>query len=89
MTSSNSQNSFLRSLLEKEHLRADGTNVIDWNRNLRIVLKHKRRKYVLDLLILKTEPDKEKTDEVKTYNKHLDDEHEVNTLMVVIMDGEL
>jgi hypothetical protein len=56
---------------------------------LRIVLKHKRRKYVLDLPILKTEPDKEKIDEVKTYNKHLDDEHEVNTLMVVIMDGEL
>jgi hypothetical protein len=56
---------------------------------LRIVLKHERREYVLDLPILETEPDKEKADEVKDYNKHLDDEHDVNTLLVAKIDGEL
>jgi hypothetical protein len=89
MTSSNSQNSFLRSLLEKERLCADGTNFIDLDRNLRIVLKHERREYVLDHHILEIEPDKIEEEEVKKYNKHLDDEHEVNTLMVAMMDGEL
>ena len=89
MTSSNSQNSFLRSLLEKERLRADGTNFIDWDRNLRIILKHERREYVLDNPIPEDEPDKAKQDEVEAYQKHLDNEHEVNTLMLAMMDGEL
>ena len=89
MTSSNSQNSFLRSLLDKERLRADGTNFIDWDRNLRIVLKHERREYVLDKPIPEQEPDKAKEDEVKAYNKYISDKHEVNALVVATMDGEL
>jgi hypothetical protein len=56
---------------------------------LRIILKHEHREYVLDLPILEIEPDKEKADEVKYYNKHLDDERDVNTLLVAKIDGEL
>ena len=38
--------SSLRPLLDKEKL--NGVNFLDWNRNLRIVLKHERKEYVLD-----------------------------------------
>ena len=36
----------LRSLLEKEKL--NGTNFLDWFRNLRIVLKQERKEYVIE-----------------------------------------
>jgi hypothetical protein len=74
--------------LEKERLRADGTNFIDWDRNLRIVLRHERREYVLDKPI-PDEPDKAKVDDYKVYEKHVDDEHEVNSLLIAMMEGEL
>ena len=37
----------LRSILEKEKL--NGTNFIDWYRNLRIVLKQEKKEYVLEV----------------------------------------
>ena len=36
----------LRSILEKEKLT--GTNFLDWERNLRIVLKHEKKEQVID-----------------------------------------
>ena len=36
----------LRSILEKEKL--NGANFLDWERNLRIVLKHEKREHVID-----------------------------------------
>ena len=39
-------NTTLRSILDKEKL--NGTNFLDWHRNLRIVLKHERKLYVID-----------------------------------------
>ena len=46
MASNNTSTFTLRSFLEKEKL--NGTNFLDWSRNLRIVLKHERKMYVLD-----------------------------------------
>ena len=89
MSTSNPSNSCLRSLLEKERLRADGSNFMDWDRNLRIVLKNERREYVLNTPLPETEPDKAKVDEVNAYKKHKEDEHEVNALILAMMDGEL
>ena len=52
---SNSTSTFtLRSVLEKEKL--NGTNFLDWSRNLRIILKQERKMYVLDNEILLTMP---------------------------------
>ena len=36
----------LRSILENDKL--NGTNFLDWYRNLRIVLKQERKEYILD-----------------------------------------
>ena len=44
MSSNSSSN--LRSILEKEKL--NGTNFVDWNRNLRIVLRQEKKEYVLE-----------------------------------------
>ncbi len=42
----NSQTLSLRLVLEKDKL--NGINFLDWYRNLRIVLKHERKLYVLE-----------------------------------------
>ena len=46
MTSNNTPTMSLRSLLEKGKL--NGTNFLDWYRNLRIVLRQERNEYILD-----------------------------------------
>ena len=46
MTSNNTSIFTLRSVLEKEKL--NGTNFLNWFRNLRIVLKQEKKMYVLD-----------------------------------------
>ena len=46
MALNNTSTFTLRSVLEKEKL--NGTNFLDWSRNLRIVLKQERKMYVLD-----------------------------------------
>ena len=47
MSSNNSNDQFsLRSILDKEKL--SGTNFLDWQRNLRIVLMQEQKEYVLD-----------------------------------------
>ena len=43
MASNNTSTFTLRSVLEKEKL--NGTNFLDWSRNLRIVLKQERKMY--------------------------------------------
>ena len=43
---SSNSNFNLLSILGKENL--NGTNFVDWNRNLRIVLRHKKKECVLD-----------------------------------------
>ena len=46
MTSNNTPTMSLRSILEKDKL--NGTNFLDWYRNLRIVLRQERKEYILD-----------------------------------------
>ena len=46
MTSNTTPTMSLRSILEKDKL--NGTNFIDWYRNLRIVLRQERKEYILD-----------------------------------------
>ena len=46
MTSNTTSNLSLRSILEKDKL--NGTNFLNWYRNLRIILKQERKEYILD-----------------------------------------
>ena len=46
MASNNTQNFSLRSIFEKDKL--NGSNFIDWSRNLRIVLKQEKKLEVLE-----------------------------------------
>ncbi|KAI5392780.1 hypothetical protein KIW84_060086 [Lathyrus oleraceus] len=50
----NTSNNILRSILDKEKL--SGTNFLDWHRNLRIVLKHDKKLYVLEKPVPEEEP---------------------------------
>ena len=43
----NSNNFSIRSVLEKDKLT--GTNFLDWQRNLRIILRQERKIYVIDI----------------------------------------
>jgi len=77
----------LRPILEKDKLNK--TNFLDWFRNLRIVLTHERRLYVLDKP-LPDEPAKGAPGaEWRAYEKHLDDTLEVSCLMIDTMIPEL
>ena len=49
MSSNTTYNLSLRSILKKDKL--NGTNFLDWYRNLRIVLKQERKEYILDQLV--------------------------------------
>ena len=77
----------LRSVLEKEKL--NGTNFLDWFRNLRIVLKHERKAYVLDRPI----PDEPAANAPRAhrdaYAKHKDDFVDVGCLMLATMVPEI
>ena len=46
MASNTTSNLSLQSILEKDKL--NGTNFLDWYKNLRIVLKQERIEYILD-----------------------------------------
>jgi hypothetical protein len=78
----------LRSILEKEKL--NGTNFVDWNRNLRIVLRQEKKEYVLDTPC----PDEPQnvahnTSAYRAYVKHADDSVDVQCLMLACMNSEL
>ncbi|XP_058784557.1 uncharacterized protein LOC131659370 [Vicia villosa] len=83
----NTSNNILRSILDKEKL--SGTNFLDWYRNLRIVLKHDKKLYVLETPVPEEEPPsfspKEKRD---AYTKHVDDANETACLMLATMNSE-
>lgn len=79
----------LRSLLDKEKLKNDGSNFLDWHRALRIVLKHEKKEYVLTTPLPKepgAKPSKEAKDK---YDKNMDDELDVSCLLVATMCPEL
>ena len=89
LTASNNTSTFtLRSVLEKEKL--NGKNFLDWSRNLRIVLKQERKRYVLDNEI-PNEPPTNNAPRVErdAYNKHLNDSLDVTCLILTTMNSKL
>ena len=87
MASNITSNLSLRSILEKDKL--NGTNFLDWYRNLRIILKQERKEYILDQSV----PDEPAANAQKaqkdTYSKHLNDSIDVTYLMLGCMDSNL
>ena len=77
----------LRSILDKEKL--NGTNFLDWHHNLRIVLKHERKLYVIDQPFPNELAADAPRAEKNAYSKHKDDSLDVTCIMLAIMDPEL
>ena len=77
----------LRSLLEKEKL--NGTNFLDWFRNLRIVLKQERKQYVIEEPVPIEPASNAPRAEKDKFKKHMDDMIDVGCLMLATMSPEL
>ncbi|KAK2421692.1 secreted RxLR effector protein [Trifolium repens] len=85
--SSNTSNNILRSILDKEKL--NGSNFLDWHRNLRIVLKHDNKLYALEEPVPDEPANNAPRAEKEAYKKHVDDANEVACLMLATMNSEL
>ncbi|XP_045801273.1 AUGMIN subunit 7-like isoform X1 [Trifolium pratense] len=87
MATNTSGNLSLQSLLENDKLSI--TNFPEWYSNLRIVLKHEKKLYVLEQklpeLPAATAPKADKD----AYKKHFDDAHDIGCLMLATMNSEL
>lgn len=83
----NASTNILRSLIEKEKLTE--TNFIDWSRNMRIVLTHEKKLYVLDGPIPETPPAGASAALRNAHAKHLNDSVEVSCIMLASMTPEL
>ena len=77
----------MRSVLEKEKL--NGTNFIDWYRNLRIVLRQEKKEYVLEQPYPNDLPDNASNADRTAYEKHCDDSVNVSCLMLATMSPDL
>ena len=87
MASNNTQTFSLRSVLEKDKL--NGTNFIDWSRNLRIVLKQEKKLEVLEHP-LPNEPARNATNaQMEAFKKKKNDSNDVTCLMLATMSPEL
>ena len=87
MSASNNSAINLRSVLEKEKL--NGTNFIDWYRNLRIVLRQEKREYVLEQPYPDDLPDNATAADHRAYEKHCNDSLDVSCLMLATMSPDL
>ena len=87
MTSNTTPTMSLRSILEKDKL--NGTNFLDWYRNLRIVIRQERKEYILDQPILEEPAANAPRAQKDAYNKHLNDSVDVTCLMLGCMESEL
>ena len=83
MTTNNNNNPF-RAVLEKDKL--NGTNFLDWYRNLQIVLRKEKRLYVLENPIPDEPARTSRRDVQDAYPKHLDDSGTVTNLMLLAME---
>ncbi|KAJ9560965.1 hypothetical protein OSB04_006125 [Centaurea solstitialis] len=86
-TVTNTNNLFLRSILEKDKLT--GANFLDWERNLMIVLRHERKWYVLEEPLGEAPPANAATNVRNAYRKHSDDLLDVGCLMLATMSPDL
>ena len=77
----------LRSVLEKDKL--NGTNFLDWQRNLGIVLMQEMKLYVLDEPIPEEPTVNAPRAQRDTYIKHQNDSVDVKCLMLATMESEL
>ena len=79
----------LGQFLHKEKLKTDGSNFIDWQRNLRILLGPAKMSYVLDAAIGDALADEASQDEKNNHQSKLDDESIVRSGMLYAMKAEL
>ena len=87
INNNSSSSSYLRTILDKEKL--NGTNFLDWSRNLRIVLRQEKKLYVLEQPIPE-EPAPNASNSVKNaYKKHSDDDLDVARLMLGSMTSDI
>jgi hypothetical protein len=62
---------------------------MDWHRNLRIILRHEKKKYILTEAPPNKPSDKAEISIREKYNKFIDNELDVSCLMVTTMSFEL
>ncbi|KAJ9537478.1 hypothetical protein OSB04_030211 [Centaurea solstitialis] len=77
----------LRSILEKDKLT--GSNFLDWERNLMIVLRHERKWYVLEEPLGEAPPANAPAAARNAHKKHSDDLLDVACLMLATMSPDL
>ena len=87
MASNNTQNFSLRSVLEKDKL--NGSNFIDWSRNLRIVLKQKKKLEVLEQPLPAELARNATAAQREAFEKKRNDSNDVTCLMLATMSPEL
>ena len=87
MASNTTSNLSLQLILEKD--KFNGTNFLDWYRNLRIVLKQERKEYILDQPVLDEPAANAPKDQKDAYSKHLNDSIDVTYLILGCMDSNL
>ena len=78
----------VRSVLEKEKLTG-GNNFLDWQRNLRIVLRQERKLHVIDIPPLGPLPEGATADERAARTRDENDANDVACLMLGTMSAEL
>ena len=89
MATNNTSPLSLRSVLEKDKLKEDGSNFLDWFRNLGIVLKQERKLYVLEEPVPGV-PSTDAPNAIKDkYKKHADDSVDVGCLILATICPEL
>ena len=87
MASNNTQTFSLRSVLKKDKL--NGTNFINWSRNLRIILKQEKKLEILEHP-LPNEPARKATSaQREAFDKKKNDSNDVTCLMLATMSPEL
>ncbi|KAJ9561171.1 hypothetical protein OSB04_006331 [Centaurea solstitialis] len=86
-TVTSTNNLSLRSILEKDKLT--GSNFLDWERNLMIVLRHERKWYMLEEPLGEAPPANAPAAARNAHKKHSDDLLDVACLMLATMSPDL
>ncbi|KAJ9565839.1 hypothetical protein OSB04_001805 [Centaurea solstitialis] len=86
-TVTSTNNLSLRSILEKDKLT--GSNFLDWERNLMIVLRHERKWHVLEEPLGEAPPANAPAAARNAHKKHSDDLLDVACLMLATMSPDL
>lgn len=86
LMANNSNNFFVRLVLEKDKLI--GTSFLNWNRNLRIILRQERKLQVTEMPLPEPLTEGASRTQQNLYQKHHDDAVDVQCLMLVTMSPE-